>query len=190
MLRAFNERLAQTNHVDLTVKDVLRYVNDAKYLVIVGLAGPPGPRRPGVWLFYTIAEYTFYDPTVPGKSDQWQLVMQMWNDMCWGIGIFPAPHHDKLERVAKRRCGLYFSRGIPQVWSDPKYPNVICQGASRRLIVPNADLMFPLDSRNLRTLEYLDKPMTAKEENDQLSMWMDHGKERSRTNWWPDVIGE
>jgi len=190
MLRQFNEHLNRhAPHRDIETRQVLQYVNDPKYLVIVGIAGPPGPRRPGVWLFFTIAEHTFYDPTVPAKSNQWELIMQLWNDITWGIAVVPTQHQEKLERVAKRKCGLKLSRGIPQVWEGP-HPNIVCQGAARYLIQPNAQAMFPLDSRNVRTLEYITKPiLTEREEDDQLALWNENAADHRLTNWWPDVVG-
>ena len=192
MLRQFSRMLDAHPHRDLTMNDVLQYLNDPAHLVIVGIAGPPGPRRTGVWLFLTMAEHTFYDPTKPEKAGEWELIMSLWSDMVWAIAVVPSRHQEKLERLAKR-CGLHFSRGIPQAWTEPKYPNVVCQGASRSQIVPYARTMFPLDSRNVRTLEYPPErngpKFTDKEENDQLKYWHERAEENARTNWWPDIIG-
>lgn len=190
MKRAYEEWMAGHPHRDLLdEKEILKYINDQSRVVITGLGGPPGPHRSGVWLFFTMSEHTFYDPTIPAKSNQWEMIAHLWNDLVWITGVFPAQHESKLERIA-RRCGLVFSRGIPQVWEF--LPGVPAQGAARRLLHPKAETLFPLDATNVRTLEYLPgqgAKFTDREENDQLRMWHERGKDRARTNWWPDTIG-
>lgn len=172
--------------------EALRVLADKSKIMVVGMGGPPGPARPGVWPFFNLAEDLIYDPTIKWKNDRFGFFMELWEDIIWACGIFPAADRKNLERIA-RKYKLRFANGVPQKWTPLAHaPNVPAISAARRLLHPKAKTMYPLPSPNLFTLENIDgaEPMTAKEDRSVVQMLAEKAKEKARTHYWPDVIGE
>lgn len=192
MIDCLDDMLSDHAHKDVGIEYIREQALDNSKIITVGMGGPPDTqRRPGVWLFYMMAEFTFYDPTNPEKEKLFQLMVLLWHNLVWSIGVFPRQHKDKLERLA-RRCQLRFANGVPQVWPlIGDWPtNVLATGHQRKLIVPNARTMFPLPSPNVFGLESADgATMTLKEDSDLCALWREKLANNSKFNYWPEIIG-
>lgn len=189
MCAVYDDLVSKLQHKDM---DLNPFLSDPSKVVVVGIGGPPGPARVGVWLFFNMVEDLLYDPTVPAKNNQFEFVVQLWQDILWSIGVFPAAHRRHLDRIAFR-CGLRLANGVPQVFSPfPGLANVNGISGSRRVLHPSAKLMYPLPSPSMFTLENHEdiKPLTRKEEEDRLALLHERSTEHSRTRWWPDTVGE
>ena len=116
----------------------INWYKDPKRINYVGAIQPP---RPGVLLFSTLLEYTFFPPDKPEKSRLFSISFFKWGDvapgftMVWSVITIPK-EFEQHAKVCADKAGMRIADGVPTML-----------GGSKRIE------KFIIDSPNTWTLE-------------------------------------
>lgn len=109
----------------------IAWYKDPKRTHYAGLMFPP---RPGVMLFSTLLEYTFFPPSDPSRNKLFNISIFKWEEMVWSVISIPK-EFEAHAKACVNKAGLRIADGVP---------TMLGAGGPKR---------FTIDVPNLWTLE-------------------------------------